>query len=86
MVRLVTAEDAFDAQVLAARLGVEGILWELRGSVDGPYPIGPVQVFVAEDDLPEARAVLAATFRSKPGRSRPGRRQRSRRRGPTRRR
>jgi hypothetical protein len=61
MVRLVTAEDAFGAKVLAARLGVEGIIWELRGGVDGPYPLGPVQVFVTEEDLAEARAVLAST-------------------------
>ena len=61
MVRLVTAEDAFGAKVLAARLGVEGIVWELRGGVDGPYPLGPVQVFVTEEDLAEAQAVLAST-------------------------
>jgi hypothetical protein len=60
MVRLVTADDGFQAKVLAARLGVEGIVWELRGGVDGPYPFGPVHVFVTEDDLDEARAVLAA--------------------------
>jgi hypothetical protein len=60
MVRLVTADDGFQAKVLAARLGVEGIVWELRGGVDGPYPFGPVHVFVTEDDLDDARAVLAA--------------------------
>jgi hypothetical protein len=61
MVRLMTADDAFSAKVVAARLGVEGIVWELRGGVDGPYPIGPVHIFVDEADLPEARALLAAT-------------------------
>ena len=60
MVRLMTADDAFAAKVVAARLGVEGIVWELRGGVDGPYPFGPVQVFVTEADLAEAQAVLAA--------------------------
>ena len=60
MVRLLTLDDAFGAKVVAARLGVEGIVWELRGSVDGPYPFGPVHVFVTEEDLAEARAVLAA--------------------------
>ena len=35
-------------------------MWELRGGVDGPYPFGPVHIFVTEADLAEARAVLAA--------------------------
>jgi hypothetical protein len=61
MVRLLTADDGFSAKVVAARLGVEGIVWELRGGVDGPYPFGPVHVFVPESDLAEAQALLAAT-------------------------
>jgi hypothetical protein len=61
MVRLMTADDGFTAKVVAARLGVEGIVWELRGGVDGPYPFGPVHVFVPESDLAEAQALLAAT-------------------------
>jgi hypothetical protein len=60
MVRLMTADDAFSAKVVAARLGVEGIVWELRGGVDGPYPFGPVHIFVTEADLAEAQAVMAA--------------------------
>jgi hypothetical protein len=46
MRRVVTAPDAFGARVMAARLGCEGIVWELRGAVDGPYPIGPVELHV----------------------------------------
>ena len=61
MVRLMTADDGFGAKVVAARLGVEGIVWELRGGVDGPYPFGPVHVFVPESELAEAQALLAAT-------------------------
>ena len=61
MVRLMTADDGFSAKVVAARLGVEGIVWELRGGVDGPYPFGPVHVFVPETELAEAQALLAAT-------------------------
>ena len=60
MVRLMTADDGFSAKVVAAQLGVEGIVWELRGGVDGPYPFGPVHVFVTAADLDEARAVLAS--------------------------
>jgi Putative prokaryotic signal transducing protein len=60
MVKLMTADDAFGAKVVAAKLGVEGIVWQLKGGVDGPYPFGPVHVFVTAEDLEAAKAVLAA--------------------------
>ena len=59
MVPLTTAASSFEARVLAAHLGSEGIVWELRGGVDGPYPVGPVVVLVAEDDLDVAREVVS---------------------------
>jgi len=59
MVPLTTAASAFEARVLAAHLGAEGIVWELRGNVDGPYPMGPVVVLVAEDELAVAREVVS---------------------------
>ncbi len=58
MVRLATVQSGFEAKVLAARLGAEGIVWELRGGVDGPYPMGPVTVLVQEHDLDVARELL----------------------------
>jgi hypothetical protein len=58
MVPLTTAANPFAARVLAAHLGAEGIVWELRGNVDGPYPVGPVEVLVAECDLALAREVV----------------------------
>jgi hypothetical protein len=58
MVRLATVQSGFEAKVLAARLGAEGIVWELRGGVDGPYPMGPVTVLVDEHDLDVARELL----------------------------
>jgi hypothetical protein len=60
MVRLATVRSGFEAKVMAARLGAEGIVWELRGSVDGPYPMGPVIVLVDEHDLDVARELLLA--------------------------
>ena len=61
MVRLRTAEGPFHAKVIAARLGAEGIVCQLRGAVDGPYPaIGEAYVFVGEDDLELASEVLLA--------------------------
>lgn len=59
MKHLVTLRDGFEAKVLAARLGSEGVLVELRGSVDGPYPLGLVYVYVEESGMETARTVLA---------------------------
>jgi hypothetical protein len=58
MVPVATAATPFEANVIAARLGAEGLLWELRGNVGGPFAIGPVQVLVAEDDADVARELL----------------------------
>jgi len=60
MVRLATVRTTFHARVIAARLGAEGIVTDLRGNVDGIYPMGDVHVFVAEEDLPEAQELLLA--------------------------
>ena len=60
MVPVTTAASGFEARVLAARLGSEGFLWELRGNLDGPYPLGPVQVLVPADQLDEVRELLIA--------------------------
>jgi hypothetical protein len=58
MVRLMTAANAMEARIIAARLGSEGIVWEFRGSVDGPLAIGPVELLVDLDDLETARELL----------------------------
>ena len=58
MVHLRTVPNSFHARVIAARLGADGIVTQLRGSVDGLYPIGDCMVFVDEDDLDTARQLL----------------------------
>lgn len=60
MVRLLTTTSPFHARVVAARLGADGILTELRGGGDGPYPLGAVDVYVDAADLPAARELLLA--------------------------
>jgi hypothetical protein len=60
MVPLTWLPDAFSARVIAARLGAAGLLSELRGSLDGPYPIGGVEVLVPAGELEEARELLLA--------------------------
>ena len=58
MVRVATTRDGFEARVIAARLGAEGIVWELKGSVDGPYPVGVVHVLVEAGEVDAARELL----------------------------
>ena len=60
MVRLVTASNAMEARIIAAHLGSEGIVWELRGSVDGPLAIGPVDVLVDAEDYESAKELMLA--------------------------
>jgi hypothetical protein len=60
MVHLRTVHNTFHARVIAARLGADGIVTQLRGSVDGPYPIGEVSVWVTEEDADSARELLLA--------------------------
>jgi hypothetical protein len=63
MVRLTTCTDAFEARVLAARLGSEGFVWSLRGGHDGPFAIGAVDVLVDADDYASARELLESDTR-----------------------
>jgi len=58
MVRLATVGTSFHARVIAARLGSEGIVTDLRGNIDGLYPLGDVHVYVDQEDLAEAREIL----------------------------
>ena len=58
MVRLTTCGDAFEARLVAARLGSEGVVWSLRGGHDGPLAFGTVDVLVDADDLEVAQEVL----------------------------
>jgi hypothetical protein len=61
MRHLTTVRGSFHGRVVAARLGTEGILVELRGMSEGPYPLqGAVEVFVSADQLELAREILLA--------------------------
>jgi hypothetical protein len=57
----------FEAKVVTARLGADGILWELRGIVDSMYPLGGIDVLVPLDELEAARHCLVALTRDHPG-------------------
>jgi len=58
MVKLVSVSDHFQAKLLRARLGADGVLCELRGPVDGVYPIGRVHLYVPADELSLAQALI----------------------------
>ena len=62
MVHLTTVSGAFAARVVAARLGADGIVAELRGAaMDNVYPLpGQVDVYVSVDDFELARDLLSA--------------------------
>ncbi|MGH9073368.1 MAG: hypothetical protein ACRDZQ_04505 [Acidimicrobiales bacterium] len=61
MVHLTTVAGIFHGRVVAARLGSDGILTELRGDVGGTYPLGgQVDVFVDPDQADDARQILLA--------------------------
>jgi hypothetical protein len=61
MVPLTTVGSSFEARVVMARLGADGILTQSRGGGDGCYPLpGPVQLLVLVDQADEARELLMA--------------------------
>jgi len=60
MVHLRTVPDSWHAKVLAARLGCEGIVTQLRGSVSGPYPLGSGAVLVEAGQAELAADLLLA--------------------------
>ncbi|MGH9182442.1 MAG: hypothetical protein ACRDZ9_01230 [Acidimicrobiales bacterium] len=60
MVPVTTVANGFAARVIAARLGSEGIVTQLRGNLDGPYPVGDVEVLVSVDELDVASEILLA--------------------------
>ncbi len=60
MEHLTSVSGSFRAKVIAARLGTEGVLAEIRGCVD-VYPIfGEVDIYVRSDQLELAREILLA--------------------------
>ena len=57
MVPLATGLSDFEAKVLTARLGADGIIWQVRGVLDSVYPIGATDVLVPDAELDAARLV-----------------------------
>ena len=66
-VYLTLVPTEYEAEILSALLRTEGIECELRrtnlgvGAMDGMPGGGPLQIFVAEQDLARAQEILAAS-------------------------
>ena len=60
MVPVASGPNEIHAQIIGARLGAVGIVWELRPTVGAPYAVGGVEVMVESDRLEEARDLLLA--------------------------
>ncbi|MCL5446700.1 MAG: DUF2007 domain-containing protein [Actinobacteria bacterium] len=59
MMLITTVSSSFEARVVAARLGAAGILTELKGLSEGPYPLPwPVDILVPADQFDEARDLM----------------------------
>jgi len=64
MVVIDTVGSRFEANLLTAKLGANGHLWQLRSNYPSIYtgerPFGGIDVLVPADEADEARLVLAA--------------------------
>jgi hypothetical protein len=60
MVPVASGPNEINAQIIGARLGAVGIVWELRPNVGAPYAVGAVEVMVESDRVEEARELLLA--------------------------
>lgn len=59
-VRVATVVTSFEAKLMAARLGADGVLCQLRGAADSIYPVGTIDVLVEPQRADLARALLCA--------------------------
>jgi len=60
LTRVYATTDQFAGELMKGRLESEGIQVLLKGEIEGPYPSGPVYLWVATTDEARARAVIDA--------------------------
>jgi len=60
LTRVYATTDQFAGELMRGRLEAEGIRVLLKGEIEGPYPSGPVYLWVAADDETRAKAVIDA--------------------------
>jgi hypothetical protein len=60
MLPVATVSGGFEAKIVVARLGAEGVLCQLRGDSESVYPFSRVEILVPEDEVDLARELLDA--------------------------
>jgi Putative prokaryotic signal transducing protein len=60
LVLVYTAASPIEGQIVKGRLEVEGIPVLIKGEGEGPYRMGPAELYVPANLEPHARAVLDA--------------------------
>ncbi len=63
LVRVYSTGRIFDGELTKARLEDEGIPVLLKGEGNGPYRMGPVHLFVSEEQEARAREIIEAIAR-----------------------
>lgn len=58
-VRVFASHSWLEAEIVKGRLEAEGIAVRLEGEHEGPYPVGPAELFVPSSVEAQARRVLA---------------------------
>lgn len=58
VVRVFASHSWLQGEIVKGRLEAEGIRVELKGEHEGPYPLGPAELFVPASQESEARRIL----------------------------
>ena len=58
-VRVFATHTWLEAEIVRGRLEAEGIPVRLEGEHEGPYPVGPAELFVPDPFVEQARRLLA---------------------------
>lgn len=56
--RVFASQSWLEAEIVKGRIEAEGIAVELEGDQEGPYPVGPAELFVPSSREAEARRIL----------------------------
>jgi putative signal transducing protein len=59
LVLLSVVSNAVEGELLRGRLEAEGISVLAKGEADGPYRVGPLYLWVSEEDEMQAQLILA---------------------------
>ena len=58
-VLILSTQSWVEGEIVKARLETEGIPIQIKGPHEGPYPVGPVDLFVPASFETRARSILA---------------------------